>query len=532
MSATPQPRKLGDAELSGRDEQSKQVASQTIYDGPEQLIAPDQFDERFRTTRWEIWAYYAYYIGNNGLSLFNFAPTAFQNLLYQAAGDSGTLLFAGRPRSINSIVLLSNGISFAIQTVIFLVLGSFADFGTWRPNILIALSLIAYALGFGWLGVHTQEKWHVGVGLYIVGLIAYQTTLTFWTAAFPGLARNTVEMKEKADAYVAGQISRDEYDDADTMQRSRLANVAFYVQSVAEIFILAIIVGIMFGLRVDDSPENNNWGLSVLVAFASGVWLLVSLPWFFLEKRRPGQDPRGNIIVAGLMQLYRAGRDVWKLKQSLVYLIGYFLLGDSLNTTVTVIATLQNSIVAYNTLQLTYLLIVGIAAQAIGIYTFWFLQRRYHLSTKTMFNAVAVGIILLDGWGMIGIWTQRFGFHRAWEVWVYQAFYGLFVCPWYSYSQIMISEVTPRGHEFLFFSLFSIIGKTSSFIGPIVSSAIIDASPSGNVSTPFYFLFALSLFSFGILLFGVDLKKSRREQEVFLQNKARFEQESGDGVKV
>lgn len=43
--------------------------------------------------------------------------------------------------------------------------------------------------------------------------------------------------------------------------------------------------------------------------------------------------------------------------------IGYFLLGDSLNTTVTVIGTLQNSIVAYNTLELTYLLIVGIAAQ-------------------------------------------------------------------------------------------------------------------------------------------------------------------------
>ena len=46
-----------------------------------------------------------------------------------------------------------------------------------------------------------------------------------------------------------------------------------------------------------------------------------------------------------------------------VLAIGYFLLGDSLNTTVTVIGTLQNSIVAYNTLELTYLLIVGIAAQ-------------------------------------------------------------------------------------------------------------------------------------------------------------------------
>jgi MFS-type transporter involved in bile tolerance (Atg22 family) len=85
----------------------------------------------------------------------------------------------------------------------------------------------------------------------------------------------------------------------------------------------------------------------------------------------------------------------------------------------------------------------------------------------------------------------------------------------------MISEVTPRGHEFLFFSLFSIIGKTSSFIGPIVSSAIIDASPTGNASTPFYFLFALSLVSFLILFWGVDLKKSQIEQEQFLLDKLR-----------
>jgi MFS-type transporter involved in bile tolerance (Atg22 family) len=174
----------------------------------------------------------------------------------------------------------------------------------------------------------------------------------------------------------------------------------------------------------------------------------------------------------------------------------------------------------------------------VGIFGFWHIQKRYRLSTKTMFNAVAVGIILLDAWGMVGIWTQKFGFHNVWEgkkktlrhaltnkpiksltsftVWVYQAFYGLFVCPWYSYSQIMISEVTPRGKEFLFFSLFSIIGKASSFIGPLVSSAIIDASVSKNNSTPFYFLFGLSLASFLFLLFFVDLGKSRIEQEEFL----------------
>lgn len=83
----------------------------------------------------------------------------------------------------------------------------------------------------------------------------------------------------------------------------------------------------------------------------------------------------------------------------------------------------------------------------------------------------------------------------------------------------MISEVTPRGYEFLFFSLFSIVGKTSSFIGPLVSSAIIDTTPSGNASTPFYFLFGLSLLSFWILFVGIDLKQSRLEQEQFLKEK-------------
>lgn len=220
------------------------------------------------------------------MTLFNFAPTAFQNLLAQASPTSSTLDFAGRTRTITSIVLLANGISFAVQIAIFLLLGSFADFGTFRPRILLALSLLAYGVGFGWLGVRAPDKWRVALGLYVVGLVAYQTTLTFWTAAFPGLARNTAGLRRKAEEYAEGRIAREEYDRADSMARNRLSNVAFIVQSVGEIFILAVIVGIMFALDVNASPENNNWGLSVLIAFATGVWLLLSIPWFVLEKVR------------------------------------------------------------------------------------------------------------------------------------------------------------------------------------------------------------------------------------------------------
>ena len=392
----------------------------------------------------------------------------------------------------------------------------------WRPDFIL------------WAVRHSDHlKSNLNLTLVV---IAYQTCLTFWTAAFPGLARNTSQLRAKAEEYAAGKITRDEYDYTDTLQRSRLSNMAFYIQSCGEVIILAIIVGILFGVHVKDSQANNNYGLSVLIAFATGVWLLLAIPWFVLEKRRPGQPlpPNMNIVMVGLWQLYRALTQIWRLKQSLLYLVGYFLLGDSLNTTVTVIATLQNTVVEYDTLTLTYLLLVGITAQAVGIYSFWWIQQRFRVSTKTMFNAVVVGIILLDGWGMIGIWTQSFGFHHVWEFWVYQTFYGLFVCPWYSYSQIMISEVTPRGKEFLFFSLFSIIGKTSSFIGPLVSSAIIDASLHGNNSTPFYFLFGLSALSAGLLVLFLDVRKSRVEQERFLAEeelaRAKRDMETDSGI--
>jgi len=87
--------------------------------------------------------------------------------------------------------------------------------------------------------------------------------------SFPGLARNTPELREKAERFQAGEISREDYDFADSMKISQLSNVAFYVQSVGKVFILAVIVGILFAVKVNDSTENNNWGLAVLIACAT-----------------------------------------------------------------------------------------------------------------------------------------------------------------------------------------------------------------------------------------------------------------------
>jgi hypothetical protein len=83
-----------------------------------------------------------------------------------------------------------------------------------------------------------------------------------------------------------------------------------------------------------------------------------------------------------------------------------------------------------------------IGAQLIGIYVFWRIQKYFEISTKKvcpgrvifghsrlaidpspcqMFVAVVVFTIVLSGWGMVGNWTDNFGFKSVWEIYLYQA---------------------------------------------------------------------------------------------------------------
>ena len=94
-------------------------------------------------------------------------------------------------------------------------------------------------------------------------------------------------------------------------------------------------------------------------------------------------------------------------------------------------------------------------------------------------------------------------------------------------------------HRFLFFALFSVVGKTSAFIGPFVSDAIISASGNNN-NMPFAFLFSVYV-SFGVctcarvhgavavssgafsavFLVMVDMDKSRKECAEFIEAEAK-----------
>ncbi|KAF4614134.1 hypothetical protein D9613_007831 [Agrocybe pediades] len=455
--------------------------------------------DKWTTTRVELWSYYLYYVGNNGLSGFNFGPSQFQNLLFLAGYDptvgpgspcsiNGCVLpYLGKIRDINSIVLLTNGISFAIQAALLL------------PNITIFFTLFAIGVSFAWLGVEDPSQWRAGVALYILGLITYQVCFLM--------------RKPSHHSY-----RFEEHETFHSISRNRISNISFAICSAGEIVILAVMVGILRGLRSDQSTENNTKAFSVLIAFSGAVWLLCALPWFFFEKRRPGLElpPGISLLTIGFRQIVVAFRECLRLKQTFLYLIFYFLMGDVLNTAVTGILRLHRkprntddiSVVSYSTLDLTLLLIVGIVAQGLGIYVFWLVQKRYKISTKAMLSFVVLWILILTIWGLIGIHTNKFGFKHVWEIW-YAVSGGL----WFDDMPMVCIQPDDDKCK-LMYDLGQVLIFRTIFGCPLVSSAIVTASGNNN-NMPFAFLFGLGVFS-TIFLWQVDVHKSRIECDEFI----------------
>ena len=73
----------------------------------------------------------------------------------------------------------------------------------------------------------------------------------------------------------------------------------------------------------------------------------------------------------------------------------------------------------------------------------------------------------------------------------------------------MISEVVPAPKVYMFFALFNTVGKTSGFIGPLISSAIVTRA-GGNTNYSFWFLFSMGCVGCAVLFF-VDTDRSKLE---------------------
>lgn len=350
--------------------------------------------------------------------------------------------------------------------------------------------------------------------------VTWWASFVFFNAVFPKLAHDLPEAREAKERFVNGEITEDEYEFKTSMARSKIMNMSWAWNNVGACVVCGLTIGALFGVHANDGIAQNNWGYSISVAVCTGFWIVFAVPWFLWEKRRPGPAvPKGdNYFTLGFKQVWFTMKQAWKLKQTFAYLVAYFFLADGTGTTQVMIAIAQTQTVQFSVTENTYLILVQSASAFFGVIIVYTIQRRFQIKTKTMLQISNFTCFLLPMWGMIGIWTTKFGFHNLWEFWLFAGIYGVTIGTQYSYGQAFMAELVPKGREYMFFSLLGIVSKGSAWIGPIVSSAIVDRS--GNQWTPFPWIAAL-VFVPWVGIFFISVEKSRKECAEYLNNEAR-----------
>ncbi|KAF9562450.1 MFS general substrate transporter [Agrocybe pediades] len=519
---------MSDTEKSNKDSSVDEVnvlghdASRNAGDQIERpvFVSSIRKDEPIVTRR-ELWSYYLYYNGDNGVGPLGFSMTLFQSLAFAAGfdpakgpgsscnsdGSSGecVLPWAGGTKSVSSIVLIANGISFAIMTLIFTTIGSAADYGTFGRWLLFVITVICWASQYAEISLTVPSRWPLAMALFMIGFITYGATLVFYAALFPRLARNTQHSRTLLARYDAGEITREVYEVEESLEKNRISNISTTHSNIG--YIATLLLNLTILLPLADNPKVNNY----VMVLVNSYWVLMGIWWFIFQQPRPGPPlPKGeHYLTIGWKQIWAACKQYKQLPCTFIYLFAFFLLADGLNTTGTLVSICQNDKFSFSFLQNTYLGLAQAITSTMSTLGFWYFQRYFKISTKKMFIVTNVVTILIPFWGMLGIWTNKIGFHNAWEFWAYNVVFGLFQAPYYAFSQTMMAELTPPGFDNMFFGLFGLSNRASSMIGPNVIQAIIDSS--GNNWKGFPFLFALCFSASLVIWFFIDVEKGRRD---------------------
>ncbi|KAI9247462.1 autophagy-related protein 22-like protein [Phascolomyces articulosus] len=395
--------------------------------------------------------------------------------------DSGCEIRMGSSYlSIDSVMLMFSGINALIQALLLTTIGSLADYGNNSQSILLIVTVVSCAAQIVFLifNDNASSYWGVPMLIMLIFQISYGVSLVFYWAIFPQLAINDPKVRA---ARRSNHISDEDYLVIESISRNHIStistawsNIGFFV-----ICILNIIVGNALAVRYNTSwdslPKYTN---SIYSAMCGAYWLLCAIPWFFVQKKRLGPPlPKdANYFTYGWKTLGRALKEYRRLPQTFIYLIAYFLLYDAVQSMNTVTSVLTYTMTDYDGLIQTYMSLVQAVCSIAGCFLFLHIQKRFHLSTKTMLQISTGFSALMPIWCCIGIASEKIGFRTLAEIWIYNVWFGLFTAPFYAYSQTLMSELIPIGKENMFFSLFGIVSKIAQCIGPVTISAVTEAT--------------------------------------------------------
>lgn len=403
-------------------------------------------------------------------------------LAQTAVGDeNGVVLDLGWFGAITAKSLFPFAVSFSVLGQVFLlpVLGAIADYSSLKKRFMMFFCAVGVAAGCALFFIE-GDLYLWGSLLIIVSNLAMGGSLVFYNAFL-------------------GDICTDD-------QRDRISSRGFAFGYLGGGLML------LFNLLLLSSAESIgiSQGFAVRLSFliASLWWGGFALITFALVKQRGAirkTAEKENYILLAFRELGNTFKDLFRLRQTALFLFAYLLYNDGIQTVINVSSLFlaQELFVARGVpADNAFLLKIFLLAQFMGIvgsFAFEFLARKTGAK-----NSILISLAI---WAAIVVYAYAV-LNSTGEAWLMGAAIGFVLGGSQALSRSLFSRMIPDGRESAFFSIYEISERGTSWIGPLVFGVVAAWTNSYRQAI----LALIAFFVVGmILLFFTDTDKAIRQ---------------------
>ncbi|KAI5210349.1 hypothetical protein AUEXF2481DRAFT_25046 [Aureobasidium subglaciale EXF-2481] len=446
----------------------------------------------------------------------------------------------GKDISTASFAMYTFSIAVLVQAIVLISFSSFADHGTYRKKLLLAFGCIGSVSSMLFIVV-TPSIYLLGSVLVVLGVASLGSSFVLLNSFLPLLASNhpsvisaeeqsglpsaSVSMVEPDGSYSAAPEGQDGKQTSPALALSnKISAKGVGLGYMAAVLVQIVSIGMLFGLgKVNFSSQSIPLRL---VLFLVGVcWAIGTIPGALWLRDRPGPPLKnfgarrgklGQILayfVFAWSSVWQTVKQAVKLRQTVIFLIAWFLLSDSIATVSGTAILFARTELKMSTVQIAMLSITATSSGIAGAFTWPIISRRYRLDTQQTIIGCVLLMEIIPIYGLIGYlpFVQSWGFgglQKAWEIYPLGVVHGFVMGGLSSYCRSFYGLLVPPGSEAAFYALYAITDKGSSAIGPAIVGMIVDVA--GTIRPAFAFLAILIALPIP-LIYIIDTEKGRAD---------------------
>ncbi|RMZ70419.1 MFS transporter family [Pyrenophora seminiperda CCB06] len=492
-------------------------------------------------------------------------------------GDEGQCMihYLGKEMSTSSFAMYTFSAAVLMQAIVLICASSFADYGTlssflppspshsallvhavkqgpYRKKMLITTSYTGALASCLFIFI-TPSVYYLAPILVILGVTSLGCSFVLLNAFLPLLvarhpdnndnsvgksrvansAAADVELENLHPSSTTPAQQRTEKDKL-TRSLSRSAQISSkgvgygYISAVF-VQILGILIIYLFS-KTEISKSSPSLSIRIILVLVGMWWAIFSIPTLLWLRPRPGPPlptqasgpgggGRGKLrtllfyTMFSLRSFYKTVKKAVKLRQTLYFLLSWFLLSDAVATISGTAVLFARTELHMGTIPIALLSITSIGSGVIGAFVWPRIQRRFGLQPKTVLLCCVAGLEIIPLYGLLGYIPvfKHWGFiglQKSWEIYPVAVVHGIVMGGISSYARSVYAPLIPEGSEAAFFALFAVTDKGSSAFGPALVGWIVDKA--GTIRPAFIFL-AVVVVAPAPLLWRLDMERGRED---------------------